>query len=74
MRRRITTCDICGEEIEDYKTGWKKIRIKEYCNDYVNFDEPEFLKWRKMDICHKCAEEAFEYFITLAYRRKEKET
>lgn len=58
MRYYATICDICGKDItrEDVR-----YRFKQYENSYVNFDDFEFNKWCKLDMCENCYKQLCEF-------------
>ena len=45
------TCDICGKDITNDDVKYK---FKEYENSYVNYEDFEFQKWTKLDMCEEC--------------------
>lgn len=61
MTREVTTCDICGEEIENVKDEVIVFRgaINKYEYDYTIKDQglkKYFIRKKKMDICKHCME------------------
>ncbi len=63
MKRKFTQCDVCGRSIDERITGWQKIKIKvrRYKNEPENWDDFEFRKWKRIDLCHKCANNMFRW-------------
>lgn len=61
MKRKVITCDICGKDITDSDERYK---FKEYKNSYANFDDFDFTKWTKLDMCSEC------YFSLLVFASK----
>lgn len=55
---KAVICDICKKDItcDDIRFKFKK-----YENSYVNYDDFEFFKWNKMDVCKDCYEGFVEY-------------
>lgn len=51
MKRKVITCDICEKDITNVS---EKYKFKKYENTYVNFDDWECAKWRKLDMCTEC--------------------
>lgn len=51
MRYKVEVCDVCGKDI----TGKDiKYKFKKYENSYVNYEDFEFNKWTKLDMCEDC--------------------
>ena len=58
MRYRIEVCDVCGK----YITGEDiKYKFKKYENSYVNYEDFEFNKWEKLDMCEDCYRKFCEF-------------
>lgn len=51
MTHKVTRCDICNQDISGADVKYK---FKRYENSYVNYDDFEFQKWSKLDMCEKC--------------------
>lgn len=51
MTYKVTRCDICGTDISGSDVKYK---FKRYENSYVNYDDFEFQKWSKLDMCEDC--------------------
>ena len=51
MKRKIITCDTCGNDITADDIKYK---FKRYHNGYCNMEDFEFTKWERMDMCEKC--------------------
>lgn len=51
MKRTIQTCDLCGQDISSCDIKYK---FKKYENCYANFDDFEWTKWTKLDMCVDC--------------------
>ena len=51
MKRRIIDCDICGKDITNEDTRYK---FKKYEETYANYDDFEYKKWNKLDMCNDC--------------------
>lgn len=60
MKRKVITCDICGKDITSHDIRYKG-KIKEYKSDYVNYDDFEFAKWKRLDVCNTCMFEFAEF-------------
>ncbi len=58
MKRKVVTCDICGKDITGADS---KYRFKHYENSYVNYDDFEFNKWTKLDMCDECYEKFCQF-------------
>ncbi len=58
MKRKVITCDICGNVITADDVRFK---FKKYENTYVNYDDFEFKKWRKLDMCQRCFDDFSRY-------------
>ena len=52
--KKIPICDICGEQFYPYTN--KRIKMKIRWEDYCNYDDFEWTKWKKFDICPCCAD------------------
>lgn len=59
MKVKKILCDICGRTIPYGDTRYK---FKKFENTYVNYDDFEFKKWSKLDMCEKCYCK-FLYFV-----------
>ena len=51
MKRKVITCDVCGKDITDES---KRYKFKQYHSCYANWDDYEFAKWEKLDMCETC--------------------
>lgn len=51
-KKRIIVCDICSSEFSPGKNDWAKLKIRN--ENYCNFDDWEWTKWDKMDLCPDC--------------------
>lgn len=52
--KKITICDICGEQFNPYTNNVIKMKIR--WDDYYNYEDPEWTKWEKFDVCSGCAD------------------
>ena len=64
MRKKIIQCDTCGKDITNDDLRYK---FKEYRETYANYDDFEFKKWTRLDMCSDC----FSKFIKFVNLRKE---
>ena len=51
MKTTIVKCDICSKDITKSDIRYK---FKMYENSYVNYEDFEFNKWTKLDMCNDC--------------------
>lgn len=51
MKLKMIKCDICGKDITNETFRYK---FKQYENSYANFEDFEFQKWSKLDMCKDC--------------------
>lgn len=51
MKLKIIKCDICGKDITNEDIRYK---FKQYENSYVNYEDFEFQKWLRLDMCEEC--------------------
>ena len=58
MKIRMTRCDLCGmDELIPWNNHGKiKVKVSKYHNEYSNYDDFEFRKWTRLDICPSCME------------------
>lgn len=58
MKIKMIKCDICGNNIthEDIK-----YKFKQYENSYVNYEDFEFQKWSRFDMCKDCYKRFIEF-------------
>lgn len=64
MKYKVIKCDICHKDITYDDIRYK---FKGYEENYVNFDDFEFNKWTRLDMCERCFRK-FQQFV-----REEKE-
>lgn len=70
MKAKRITCDICGKDITAADFRYKaKTKIKEYEDTYMNQEDFDFTKWKKLDICNLCM---FLFWEWAKEREKEK--
>lgn len=60
MKKTILQCDICGKDITCDDVRFK---FKKYENTYVNYDDFEWQKWNKLDMCSVCYCRFLEFII-----------
>lgn len=65
MRKKMIVCDICGEEITNADIRYK---LKRYKETYTHYDDFEFKKWTKLDMCRCC----YNKFIKFVNKENEK--
>lgn len=51
MKVTMVRCDICGKDITNEDIRYK---FKQYENSYVNYEDSEFTKWSRLDMCEDC--------------------
>lgn len=51
MKKTVIFCDICKKDISHED---KRYRFKKYDITYINYDDFEWNKWTKLDMCHDC--------------------
>ena len=51
MKLKIIKCDTCGKDITNEDIRYK---FKQYENSYVNYEDFDFTKWSKLDMCEEC--------------------
>lgn len=51
MKKTIVQCDICGKDITCDDVRFK---FKIYENTYVNYEDCDWRKWNKLDMCSVC--------------------
>ena len=51
MKVKMIKCDICGKDITNEDIKYK---FKQYENSYVNYEDFDFTKWSKLDMCEEC--------------------
>lgn len=51
MTLKMIKCDICGKDITNEDIRYK---FKQYENSYVNYEDSEFTKWSRLDMCEDC--------------------
>lgn len=58
MKKKMIICDICGKDItcED-----RRYKFKWYDNDYCNYDDFEYTKWTRLDMCEDCYKRFIEF-------------
>lgn len=54
MVKKVVECDICGRQYDPYRN--RRVKMKVRNENYCNFDDWEYRKWVKYDICPSCAE------------------
>lgn len=70
MKVKKTTCDICGADMTRDDFRYKsRMKLKEYTNSYMNRENPEFTKWKRMDICNLCM---FDFYEWVRERKKQR--
>lgn len=67
MKRKIITCDVCGADITNDE---KRYKFKKYQSDYVNWEEPDWAKWNKLDMCESCYQKFIRFVTTEQRERK----
>lgn len=62
MKIKMIKCDICGKDIthEDIKYKFKQY-VNSYVNSYVNYEDFEFQKWSRLDMCEDCYKRFIEF-------------
>ena len=60
MKLKIIKCDICGKDITNEDIRYK---FKQYGNSYVNYEDFEFQKWSRLDMCEECYKQ-LQGFVT----------
>lgn len=60
MKLKIIKCDICGKDITNEDIRYK---FKQYENSYVNYEDFEFQKWSRLDMCEECYKQLQEFVI-----------
>lgn len=65
MKLKIIKCDICGKDITNEDIRYK---FKQYENSYVNYEDFDFAKWSKLDMCEECFLK-LQTFITRELRK-----
>lgn len=58
MKLKIIKCDICGKDITNVDIRYK---FKQYENSYVNYEDFEFQKWSRLDMCEECYKQLQEF-------------
>lgn len=51
MKVKMIKCDICGKDITSSDIRYK---FKQYENSYINYEDFEFTKWSRLDMCEEC--------------------
>lgn len=51
MKLEMIKCDICDKDITNEDIRYK---FKQYENSPVNYDDFEFTKWSRLDMCKNC--------------------
>lgn len=51
--KRVVICDICKEIFDHHENGRTKVKFRD--ENYVNYDDWEWAKWEKVDLCPKCS-------------------
>lgn len=51
MKVKMITCDTCGKDITNEDIRYK---FKQYENSYANYEDFDFTKWSKLDMCDEC--------------------
>lgn len=67
MKITQRVCNICGKDITNASERYK---FKGRFEDWSNWDDFEFAKWSKMDMCMDCYEE-FKDYIRRKLRSKQ---
>ena len=65
MKLKIIKCDVCGKDITNEDIRYK---FKQYENSYANYEDFDFTKWSKLDMCEECFLK-FQGFITEELRK-----
>lgn len=76
MIKRIIKCDLCGSDnLSEIWNDYGKIKIKasKYHESYSNYDDFEFMKWRKLDICPSCMKRLVKFCEMGRDKEKEQE-
>ena len=60
MKLKKIKCDICGKDITNEDIRYK---FKQYENSYVNYEDFEFNKWSRLDMCEECYKQ-LQGFVT----------
>lgn len=60
MKLKIIKCDICRKDITNEDIRYK---FKQYENSYVNYEDFEFQKWSRLDMCEECYKQ-LQRFVT----------
>lgn len=60
MTYRVTRCDICNKDVSNADIKYK---FKRYENSYANYDDFEFKKWSKLDMCEECYEKLLCFVV-----------
>ena len=68
MTRKIVTCDICGKDITNENIKYK---FKKYKSTYGNFDDCEFSKWGRCDMCLDCYFDLLSFVIEKKKQRSD---
>lgn len=58
MKVKMIKCDICDKDITHEDIRYK---FKQYENSYVNYDDFEFQKWSRLDMCEDCYKRFIEF-------------
>lgn len=58
MKKKMIICDICGKNITHEDIRYK---FKQYENSYVNYEDFEFQKWSRLDMCEDCYKRVIEF-------------
>lgn len=58
MKYKIRVCDVCKKRITDADIKYK---FKMYENSYCNYDDFEFNKRSKLDMCEDCYNSFIEF-------------
>lgn len=51
MKLKMIKCDICDKDITNEDIRYK---FKQYENSHINYDDFEFTKWSRLDMCKDC--------------------
>lgn len=51
MKLKMIKCDTCGKDITNEDIRYK---FKQYENSYVNYEDFDFTKWSRLNMCAEC--------------------
>lgn len=62
MKKTVVVCDICKKYISHKD---KRYRFKKYEDTFSGFDDFEWAKWNKLDMCYGCYCGFLAYLISI---------